>query len=127
MPTEQTRWVDLATVVPILDAAQRLEVVALKSFCEQYIASIAQPSNCLTLATQAMMFKMEPLVEAMVQTTQGCLPEVAQSPGFLTCSFPLLAKVISINRPHHLEEQLFRATWAWLLAVPSHQDHLNDV
>ncbi|KAJ9523816.1 hypothetical protein QJQ45_020003, partial [Haematococcus lacustris] len=119
--------VDLATVVPILDAAQRLEVVALKSFCEQYIASIAQPSNCLTLATQAMMFKMEPLVEAMVQTTQGCLPEVAQSPGFLTCSFPLLAKVISMNRPHHLEEQLFRATWAWLLAVPSHQDHLNDV
>ncbi|GFH11484.1 hypothetical protein HaLaN_06988, partial [Haematococcus lacustris] len=39
-----------------------------------------------------MQFKMEATVDALVQCTQGSLPEVALTPGFLNASFPLLSK-----------------------------------
>jgi hypothetical protein len=60
---------DVGSVIPILDAAQRLEVAPLARFAESYLARTAAHTNVCALLGQALHFRMPDVVAQLLKST----------------------------------------------------------
>ena len=57
-------------IIPVMDAARRLDVTSLAQYCEGFVSKATQLHNCCQLLGQAMHFKMEELTPQILKFTE---------------------------------------------------------
>ncbi|GAX77190.1 hypothetical protein CEUSTIGMA_g4636.t1 [Chlamydomonas eustigma] len=120
---------DYRNVIPVYDAAHRLDVPSLVTACETFSVEALCPSTSCTLLQQALQFNMNDYAEQCMVIIRENFEEVTlEQFDFLAASFQTLARVLSDAASHQGDEGLvFKAAWRWGTAEIVNMQHLPEI
>ncbi|KAG1660366.1 hypothetical protein FOA52_012659 [Chlamydomonas sp. UWO 241] len=120
---------DYTNVIPVYDAAHRLDVPGLVAACELLSIEELIPQTACTLLQQAQQFLMNDYAERCLSVIRANFEDVTlRQTDFLTCSFQTLAHILTDATSNQADEaSVFRAAWRWGIAQLSHMQYLPEI
>eukprot|EP00798_Chlamydomonas_sp_ICE-L_P027016 gene27016-2242_t len=119
--------IGMATALPLLDAAAKLEVPGLSAACEQYISQMLHPLTAAIFLEQALLLKVDSMSDTLLVWIRQRFEEVVNSEAFLACNVQTMLKMVSDNRHRQQELLVFKAASKWLLADNKRLESADDV
>eukprot|EP00798_Chlamydomonas_sp_ICE-L_P009810 gene9810-7698_t len=125
---------DHTNVIPVYDAAHRLDVPGLSAACEQFMRDILGPATACMLLQQTVQFLMQDYAEQCMTFIRGSFEEATSTEDFLSINFQTLTRILADasapgvdGLPAHPDLTVYKAAWRWGISEASHMLYLPEI